>query len=145
MSTDQDVRVAADESVIGKSGITVEKIMAVESPEAGLSAGEYLEIARIHHREAERLVSRAQTAQGEDRQHEAMLLTDLAIAQRERALEYEKAAKGEGNDPVVAEILDGLREQRSSFSPAEGQLLGDMSGYPREGRFARAMAWITRR
>jgi hypothetical protein len=105
---------------------------------------EFRDIARIHHREAERLLDRARTAQAEDRQHEAMLLADLSIAQRKRAEEYEKAARGEGRDPIVAEILDGLQEQRESFIPV-GEPFQEQPQFTPKGRFDRALSWFSRR
>jgi hypothetical protein len=115
----------------------------VDDSASRMSAGEYLEIARIHNREARKLLERAQAAHASDQRHEAMLLTDLSIAQRERAEQYEKAARGEGQDPIVAEILDGLKRLRSSFIPAPGQLLG-LREYSPGGRFTRAAAWLSR-
>jgi len=117
-----------------------------ESP-SSMSANEYIEIARIHNREAKKLLERAQAAHAIDQRHEAMLLTDLSIAQRERAEQYEKAARGEGQDPIVAEILEGLNRLRSSFTPAPGQLPGQLLGlseYSPGGRFTRAAAWLSR-
>jgi hypothetical protein len=105
-------------------------------------AEEYRTCAQIHFREAEKLLERAHAAQAEDRQHEAMLLTDLSISQRERGVLYEKAARGEGSDPIVTEILDGLQQRRDHFIPAPGQSLGiDLE--VKESRIARAFRSIT--
>jgi hypothetical protein len=115
-------------------------------------ADELLEIARIHHREAKQLFDSAYAAQAEGREEEARLLMDLAIARRERAEEFERAAKGEGSDPVVTEILDwqeDLREEytpyTSTYTPADGELPeGWLEEFkpPKRGRIARAVAWV---
>ena len=112
-------------------------------------AQEYLDVARIHHREAKQLFDSAQAALAEDRQEEARLLTDLAIARRERAEAFERAARGEGGDPIVAEILAGQQNTYQPYSPTyvapdealpEGWL-SEMKPRPL-GRIARAVAWI---
>jgi hypothetical protein len=116
-------------------------------------ADELLEIARLHHVYSKRLFDRAQTAQDENRQEEAKLLMDLAIAQRERAKEFERAARGERDDPIVAEILDWQQDQLDHSSPRytptfiskEDQLIVKLPEHmkvPPPGRIARAMAWI---
>lgn len=116
------------------------------------TAEECLAVARIHHREAKQLFEHAQQAQAEDRQEEARLLTDLAIARRERAEEFERAARGEGSDPIVAEIRDSEPEMFKNYTPntptytaPEGELppewLAEMKPPPL-GPIARAMAWI---
>jgi hypothetical protein len=80
-------------------------------------ADELLEIARIHHIEAKQLRQHALDAQAEEREEEAKLLMDLSVAREERALEFEKAARGEGGDPIVAEILDTQEEMRDGSVP----------------------------
>lgn len=105
-------------------------------------AEEYRVIARIHFREAEKLLGRAHAAQAEDRRHEAMLLTDLSILQRRRAEQYVRAARGEASDPIVTEILEGLQERRNNFIPLPGQTMQDDSKLPQEGRFTRALKSI---
>ncbi len=116
-------------------------------------ADELLEIARMHHLYAKQLLDRAQTAQAENRQEEAKLLTDLAAAQRERAEEFERAARGEGGDPIVAEILDWQQDQLDHSSPCytptfiskEDQFIVKLPEHmktPPPGRIARAVAWI---
>ena len=119
----------------------------------GSSPGdELLEIAQLYHREAKHLLLRANEAQAEDRQEEARLLTDLAIAKREQAEEFEKAARGEGGDPIVADILKSEQTQRTNYTPftstytaTEGEIppawIEDMKPH-RLGPIARAVAWI---
>jgi hypothetical protein len=135
MSDDQDAGMPAYEYQVKLSG---------DEFLVGMSADEFREIARIHYREAEKLLERAHEAQAEDRMHEAMLLTDLSIEQRKRAEQYELAAKGECRDPIVAEILDGLQEQREGFTPVDGQF-EEQPEYTPKGRFDRALSWISRR
>jgi len=89
----------------------------VYSSQGNLAAKEFLDIARIHQREAKQLFEGAQQAQAEDRQEEAKLLTDLAIARRERAEEFERVAKGEGSDPIVTEILDYQDDMCKNYTP----------------------------
>src|SRR5271157_1913695 len=113
---------------------------------------EYLNVARIHRREAQQLLERAQEALAEDRQEEARLLTDLAIARRERAEEFERAARGEGGDPIVTEILDYQDDMCKKYTPHTSTYsapdealppgwLEEMKPPPL-GSFARALAWI---
>jgi len=144
VSSDKVARMSVDESRCGIASGTALFEISVDGLSAAMNAEEYRRIADIHFRESEKLIARAHSAQAEDRYHEAMLLTDLAIAQRERAAEYEKTAKGEGHDPVVAEILDGLQEQRNSFIQRRRLRMALPDSVP-EGRFARALAWIARR
>jgi hypothetical protein len=80
-------------------------------------ADELLEIARIHHLDAQQLRQRALVAEAEERHEEAKLLMDLSVSREQRAVEFEKAAKGEGGDPIVAEILDSQEELRDGFAP----------------------------
>jgi len=80
-------------------------------------ADELLEIARIHHVDARQLRERALVAEAEERHEEAKLLMDLSVSREQRAVEFEKAAKGEGGDPIVAEILDSQEELRDVFTP----------------------------
>jgi hypothetical protein len=113
---------------------------------------EFLEIARIHHKEAKQLLESAQVALAEGRQEEAKLLLDLGVARRNTAEEFEKAAKGEGNDPIVTEILDwqkdlceGYTPYTSTYVPPDDKLpdgwLQELQP-PKLGRIARAVAWI---
>jgi len=116
------------------------------------SSEELLEIARLYQKEAKQLLERAQEALAEDRQEEAKLLKDLAIAQRERADEFEKAAREEGGDPIVAEILRHQQSQRkdhASYTPTYSapeeelpQSWIDEMKPPPLGPIARAVAWI---
>jgi acyl-CoA reductase-like NAD-dependent aldehyde dehydrogenase len=116
------------------------------------SADEYLEVARIHNREAKQLFDRAQEALAEDRQEEARLLTDLAIARRERADEFERAAREEGGDPIVAEILDNEEAMCKNYIPYTPTYIAPEEELPQSwkdelkprplGPVARAVAWI---
>ncbi|MGD0681649.1 MAG: hypothetical protein ABR990_06320 [Terracidiphilus sp.] len=116
------------------------------------SADEYLEIARIYNKEAKNLFARAQEALAEDRQEEARLLTDLAIAQRERADEFEKAARDEGGDPIVAELLNNEKSMRKNYTPYTPTYIAPDAELPQSwkdelkppplGPIARAVAWI---
>jgi acyl-CoA reductase-like NAD-dependent aldehyde dehydrogenase len=134
------------------SGDNFQDPTPVYSFQGSSPSAEFLEIARIHHREAKQLLESAHAAEAEDRKEEAKLLMDLAIARRERAEEFERAARGEGGDPIVAEILDGQQEVLNSYTPytptdiqTEGKLPeGWMEEYapPPSSRIARAVAWI---
>jgi hypothetical protein len=93
-------------------------------------AKEFLEIANIHHREANKLFDGALAAQAEDRQSEANLLTELAIARRHTAEEFERAARGEGSDPIVAEILDWQEDLTKVMSPILLPLSPEMNRLP---------------
>ncbi len=79
-------------------------------------ADELHEIARIHYKEAKELLDRANESLAEDRQEEAKLLIDLSRSRRERADEFEKAARGEGGDPIVAEILDSQEDNCPGYT-----------------------------
>jgi hypothetical protein len=118
-------------------------------------ADELLEIARMHHQEARHLLDHAHDAEAEDRTSEARLLSDLAIARMERAEEFERAARGETGDPIVAEILDVQQELSQNYSPQytplflskEDQFRMELPKHMQPlppGRFARAVAWISR-
>jgi hypothetical protein len=113
---------------------------------------ECLNVARIHHREANQLVEGAQRAQAEGRREEANLLTDLAVARRATAEEFEKVARGEANDPIVAEIREGEPEMFKNYTPNTPTYKAPDEELPPEwyeemkrpqlGPIARAMAWI---
>lgn len=121
-------------------------------PESNLLAKEFLDIAHIHHREADQLFDGALQAQAEDRQEEAKLLNDLAIARRERAEEFERVARGECSDPIVTEILDYEPNMVKNYhantptytAPNEElpQSWKDELKPPPLGPIARALAWI---
>jgi hypothetical protein len=108
---------------------------------------EYRDIARIHFREARKLYETAIASQAEDMMHEVHLLMDLAIARHDKAMLYEKLARGEGHDPIVAEILDSQQEQRENFILAEGQVAGRIDEHDNSltGRYERALAWVSRK
>jgi hypothetical protein len=82
-----------------------------------LPGGGLVDVANIHHREAKQLYIGAETAKAEGREEEAKLLLDLAVAREETANEFDKAAKGEVGDPIVAEILDWQEELSENFVP----------------------------
>jgi acyl-CoA reductase-like NAD-dependent aldehyde dehydrogenase len=117
-----------------------------------LPTEELLEIARIHHKEAKELLEHAQEAKAEEREEEAKLLMDLSVAREERAQEFEKAAKGEGGDPIVTEILDWQEDLCGNYTPhsleffTEEELasskLPDELESPPLGRIARFLAWF---
>lgn len=114
-------------------------------------ADEFLEIARIHHREAKQLFDSAEKAFAEDRQEEAKLLMDLAISRRARADEFDRAARGQGGDPIVSEILDSQEEMCTKYTPYAPTFLSKEElvltkspddAKPKQGRIARAVAWV---
>jgi hypothetical protein len=115
---------------------------------------ELREIARIHHREAKELLEHSHQAKAEGREEEAKLLMDLWVAREERAMEFDKAARGEGGDPIVNEILDWQEDlcellyptyhwsssQRRNWPPIRN-CLSDLRAAPL-GPIARAVAWF---
>jgi hypothetical protein len=113
---------------------------------------ECLNVARIHHREADQLFEGAQLAQAEERAEEAKLLLDLAIARRARGEEFERAARGEINDPIIAEIREFEPEMFKNFTPNTQTYVAPDAELPPEwyeetkrpplGPFARALAWL---
>ncbi len=116
------------------------------------TAEECLNIAFIHHREAKQLFESAQQARAEGRLEEASLLTDLAVARRETAEEFERAAKGEGSDPIVAEIREFEPEMFKNYTPNTPTYTAPETELPPEwfeemkppqlGPIARALAWL---
>jgi acyl-CoA reductase-like NAD-dependent aldehyde dehydrogenase len=116
------------------------------------SSEEFLEVARIYDKEANQMLERAQEALAEDRQEEAKLLMHLATVHRERADEFKKAAREDGSDPIVAEILDHQQSNRknyTSYTPVYSapdeelpQSWIDEMKPPPLGPIARAVAWI---
>jgi len=122
--------------------------------QGGSPADELLEIARIHHLEAQQLHQRALEARAEEREEEAKLLMDLSVSREERAVEFEKAARGEGGDPIVAEILDSQEEMRDGFGPRyvpsfiPKEDLFPLKKFPKEEKsslpkpIARFLAWL---
>jgi hypothetical protein len=115
-------------------------------------ADELLEIARIHHKEAKELLEHSQQAKAEGREEEAKLLMDLWVAREERAVEFERAARGEGGDPVVNEILDWQEDICETYTPpsleffteeelANSKLPDDLNPPP-PGRIDRSLTWL---
>jgi hypothetical protein len=80
-------------------------------------AGVFRELADMHHREAQQLLEHAMQAEAEDRQEESKLLMDIMVAREQRAAELELAARGEGEDPSVVEVLDGQQEILNTYTP----------------------------
>ncbi len=118
--------------------------------QGGSPADQFLEIAHLHHLEAKQLFEGADKARAADRQEEAKLLLDLATSREERAIEFERAARGECDDPIVGEIIDGLEETRVKFTPYTPTFLTNedlLSGptpedKPKLGPIARVVAWV---
>jgi hypothetical protein len=111
-----------------------------------------LEVAYIHHKEAKQLFEGAQRAETEGLPEEARLLKDLAVAREATAVEFEKTARGETNDPIVGEILDWQEDLCSIYvpykptfvtgdEPAPLQLVEELYQSP-PGPLARFVAWV---
>ena len=130
----------------------IEDIAPVYSFQGSASADAMLDIARIHHREADQLLASARTAEAEGRTEEAKLLLDLEAARRNTAKEFEKVATGELGDPIVTEILDWQEDISKNYTPhtpislaSEGELPADWLQEmkpPPPGPVARALAWV---
>jgi len=113
---------------------------------------ELLVVARIHHKEAKQLFEHAEEARAEDRQEEAKLLTDLAIARQEMADELDKAARGESGDPIVTELLESEELMCKNYTPKTPTYIAPDAALPPGwleaiqppplGPIARAVAWI---
>lgn len=95
-----------------------------------LPGGGLVDVANIHHREAKQLYIGAEMAKAEGREEEAKLLLDLAIAREETAKEFDKAAKGEVGDPIVAEILDWQEEISENFVPYTSDYIAPVDDTP---------------
>jgi hypothetical protein len=80
-------------------------------------AEKFRELAGLHLKEAKQLRERAREVEEEGRVEEAKLMIDVALVREQRAEELEKAARGEGDDPSVAEVLDGEKEVQDSYVP----------------------------
>ena len=120
-------------------------------------ADELLEIARIHHKEAKQLHESALAAEAENRPQEARLLMDISNSRLQTALDFEKAARGEGSDPIVTDILSDQENTIKDYAPheskyapkltaAEQEALDHLAEYiepPPPGPFARAVAWFS--
>ena len=117
---------------------------------------ELLEIARIHHKEAKQMLDNAEKSRAEGHEEEAKLLTDLAESRRQTALEFERAARGEGSDPIVADILTDQEDLSKNYVPHESNYkakltaeekdaldkLAEYTAPPPPGPLARAIAWF---
>jgi len=77
----------------------------------------FSDLAVLHRKEAKQMRERAREAEEEGLHEEAKLLIDVAISREQRATELEKAARGEGEDPSVVEVLDGEKEALSAYVP----------------------------
>jgi hypothetical protein len=118
---------------------------------------ELLEIARIHHKEAKQLQESALASEAENRPEEAKLLMDIANTRLQTALDFEKAARGEGGDPIVTDILSDQDDISKNYVPheskytpkltaAEQDALAHLAEYtapPPPSPFARAVAWFS--
>jgi len=80
-------------------------------------AEKFLELAVLHRKEANQLRERAREAEEGGRYEEAKLMSDVALVREQRAAELEKAARGESDDPSVAEVLDGEKEVLDAYVP----------------------------
>lgn len=115
-------------------------------------ADSFLDIARIHHREAKQLLERAAEAKAEDRQEEYKLLMDIYAEREKTAIDFENAARGEAGDPIVTDILDSLEENREPFVPYAPTFLSEEQLIPEavpvvkdlsvKGRLLSAVAWV---
>ena len=122
-------------------------------------SAEHLEVARIHYREAKQMEDNARTAEAEGRMEEASLLRDLAKSRRKTAEEFERAARGEGSDPIVTDILSDQEETTKNYVPhksdyapkltdAEKEALEKLAEYtepPPPSPIARAISWFSGR
>ncbi len=119
---------------------------------------ELLEIARIHHKEAKQLLESSRAAEAENRLEEARLLKDLSDSREQTALDFEKAARGEGGDPIVTDILTDQEDMNKNFVPHESKYevtltpeeqaalasLAEVVEPPPPGPVARAVAWFSK-
>ena len=79
-------------------------------------AEKFRDLAVLHRKEADQLRERAREAEEEGRHEEAKLMNDVALVREQRAEELEKAARGEGDDPSVTEVLDSQQEMLGSYT-----------------------------
>ncbi len=91
-----------------------------------------LEIARIHLVEAKQLLERAEEAEAADRLEEAKLLKHVAASRKQTADEFEKVARGEASDPIVAEILDWQEDIAGNYVPYQSTYVAPDDGPPVE-------------
>lgn len=79
-------------------------------------------------------------------------MKDLAAAREATAVEFEKTARGETNDPIVGEILDWQEDLCTKFEPhqltfvtgnepAPAELVEELY-QPPPGPFTRFVAWV---
>ena len=118
-------------------------------------AEKFLELAVLHHKEAKQLRERAREAEEEGRAEEVKLLLDVAAVRERRAEELERAARGEGDDPSVAEVLDGEQEVLEAYVPPSMSFINPEDLPPATvpvhmrplppGKIDLAMAWIKNR
>ena len=120
--------------------------------QASSQADDYGAIARIHRREAQQLLERSEASSAEGRVEEAKLLVDLYVERQATAEKFEKAARGEGGDPIVEEILDWQEDLTRGYVPYKPtfvtgdvpvpeQLIAELKR-PEPGILARAVAWV---
>jgi hypothetical protein len=115
----------------------------------------FRELVVLHLKEAKQLRERAREAEEEGRTEEVKLLLDVAVTREKRAAELELAAKGEADDPSVAEVLDGEKEilvgyeaPTMSFIKPEDLPPATLPAHMRPlppSNFDRAMDWIKNR
>ena len=118
---------------------------------------ELLDVVRIHRREVKQLLDSANTSEAEGREQEARLLRAIAKEREDRAVEFERAARGETEDPVVTEILSDQEESTKSYVPhssdyapkltdAEKDVLenlAELTEPPPPSPIARAFSWFS--
>jgi hypothetical protein len=115
-------------------------------------AEKFRELAGLHLKEAKQLRERAREVEEEGRVEEAKLMLDVAAVREQRAAELEKAARGEGDDPSVAEVLDGEKEVLDAYVPPSMLFIRPEDLPPATvpmhmrpippGRVDKALAWI---
>jgi hypothetical protein len=77
---------------------------------------------------------------------------DLSAARKQRAEEFDRAARGEGGDPIVTEILDWQQDMRKTHTPHMMEFLtkeelaaaelARLAALPPPGFIVRALDWI---
>jgi hypothetical protein len=117
-------------------------------------AEKFLELAVLHRKEAKQLRESARLSEAEGREEEVRLLIRVAETREQRAQELEKAARGEADDPSVAEVLDGEQEVLSAYVPPTMSFLRPEDLPPATvpmhmrplppGNIPRALDWVKR-